>query len=85
MTIPIDKKEQAIYHAVLSELHRLHALTLNAQTLDTPSTEQSLHEYFTRQQSGVLGKLNEWRNRRPDIYRQASEDFARQIRRVPGS
>lgn len=75
MPIPADNKDQAIYHTILSDLHRLRATLLNLQTLDTVSTEQSLREHFTREQNLILGRLAEWRQRRPQLYQQASEDF----------
>jgi len=81
--IPADKKEQAIYHLILSEMHRLHALLLNLHTLDDPHTERGLREHFTQQQNLALGKLIEWKNRRPDLHQQANEDFRRQIRPDP--
>jgi hypothetical protein len=80
MAIPEDKKAQAVYHTILAEMHRLHAMLLNLQTLDTVSTEASLRDHFTREQNLSLGKLSEWRTRRPDIYAAASEAFKEQIR-----
>lgn len=82
MVIPADKKDQAIYHTILADMHRLHAITLNMQTIDSPEMAAGLREYFTRDQSLTLGRLTEWRNRRQDVYREASEDFAHQIRRA---
>lgn len=84
VTIPSSKKDQAIYHTILGEMHRLRAMLLNLQTLDTPSTAAGLRDHFTREQTLSLGKLTEWRNRRPDIYRRAGEDFESQVR-APGS
>lgn len=78
-TIPKDLKEQAIYHTVLADMHRLHALLLNLRTLDAPDTAESLRQHFTREQSIVLGRLNEWRGRRPDLYRRAQTAFAQQV------
>lgn len=75
MTTPTDKKDQAIYHTILAEMHRVQAMLLNLQTLDTPSTAAGLRDHFSREQNLALGKLNEWRGRRPEIYRQASENF----------
>jgi hypothetical protein len=77
---PAGKKEQAIYHMILAEMHRVRALLLNLQTIETEGTEQSLREHFTREQNGGLGKLSEWKQRRPQIYRQAYEDFQQQTR-----
>lgn len=79
MTIPEDKKEQAIYHTVLSEMHRIRAVLLNLQAIDVPETAQALREHFMREQNLVLGRLMEWKRRRPDIYRQANDDFQNQI------
>jgi hypothetical protein len=81
MTVPTEKKEQAIYHTILSDMHRLHAVMLNIQTLTDPYTEEGLREHFTREQNVLLGKLSEWRGRRADVYRQANEDFQGQVRR----
>jgi hypothetical protein len=81
MSIPEDRKEQAVYHTILADMHRLHAMMLNLQTLDTASTEQALREHFTREQNLSLGKLMEWKQHRPEIYRQAQEDFEGQVRR----
>lgn len=82
MTTHDDKKEQAIFHLMLAEMHRLHALMLNLQTLDEPHTEAALREHFTREQNLALGKLIEWRNRRPDLYRRATEEFQSRLRAV---
>lgn len=80
MAIPTDKKDRAIYHLILSEMHRLQGIMLNVQTIDTPDTADALREHFAREQNLALGKLTEWRNRRPEIYREASEDFKGQSR-----
>jgi len=79
MSIPSDKKDQAIYHTILSELHRVQGILLNLQTLDEASTAAGLRDHFTRDQTLALGKVNEWKLRRPDIYRMASEDFQQQV------
>lgn len=81
MTIPSDRKEQAIYHTILSELHRVQGILLNLQTLDEASTAEGLRDHFTRDRTLTLGKVNEWKLRRPDIYRQANDDFQQQVRR----
>ena len=81
MAIPTDKKEQAIYHTILSDMHRLQGVMLNLQTMDNPDTEAGLREHFTREQNLVLGKLMEWKQRRPAVYREANEDFQHQVRR----
>ena len=82
MAIPTDKKEQAIYHTILSEMHRLQSIMLNLQTVgESPETEQGLREHFGREQNLTLGKLMEWKQRRPQIYEQAHEDFQHQVRR----
>ena len=87
MTIPTDMKEQAIYHTILSEMHRLHGVLLNMQTIQTGETEQALREHFTREQNLALARLMEWKQRRPGIYREANDDFQHQVRRqsVSGS
>jgi hypothetical protein len=77
---PAGKKEQAIYHLILAEMHRVRALLLNMQTIETDGTEQALREHFSREQNLALGKLTEWKQRRPEIYRQAHEDFQQQTR-----
>jgi hypothetical protein len=64
---------------ILAEMHRVRALLLNMQTLDPDGTEQALREHLTREQNLALGKLTEWKQRRPEIYRQANEDFQRQV------
>jgi hypothetical protein len=85
VTIPQDKKDQAIYHTILSELHRVQGIQLNLQTLNEASTAEGLRDHFTRDQTLTLGKVNEWKRRRPDIYRQASEDFQQQVLRSSSS
>lgn len=79
MTLPSTTKDRAIYHTILSDLHRMQATLLNMQDLNEPSTVAALKEHFARQQSVTLGALTEWRQRRPDIYRQAQEDFQHQV------
>ena len=81
MPIPSDKKDQAVYHTVLGDMHRLRGIMLNMQTIDQSETASALREHFTREQNLALGRLTEWRQRRADIYRQAQEDFDRQIQR----
>lgn len=83
MSIPTDKKDQAIYHTILSELHRVQGILLNLQTLDDATTAAGLRDHFTRDQMLTLGKVNEWKLRRPDIYRLASDDFQQQVLRRP--
>jgi hypothetical protein len=80
MTVPEDTKDRAIYHTVLSDMHRLQAIMLNLQTIDSPDTEKSLREHFGRERSLVLARLSEWKQRRPAIYQQAGEDFKSQIK-----
>ena len=80
MAAPASKKEQAIYHMILAEMHRVRALLLNMHTIETDGTEQALREHLTREQNVALGKLTEWKQRRPEMYRQANEDFQQQIR-----
>ena len=70
-----DKKEAAVYHSILSDMHRLRSLLFNLQTVDLGSTEEAVRAHLSREQSIVLGKLTEWRHHRPQIYRQAEEDF----------
>lgn len=82
MTIPTDKKEQAIYHTILAEMHRMHAVMLNLQTMAGDQTDQALREHFTREQNLTLGKLMEWKQRRAALYQQATDDFQQQVRRA---
>ena len=79
MTVPEGLKDQAVYHMILSELHRVHALMLNLRVLQDPFTAEGLRDHFTREQTLALGKLTEWRSHRPELYRQASEDFKSQV------
>ncbi len=81
MSIPDDKKEAAIYHTILGDMHHVQGLLLNLQTLDDSGTAEGLRDHFTRDQTLTLGKIREWKLRRPDIYRQANEDFQNQVRR----
>ncbi len=81
MSIPADKKDQCVYHTILAEMHRVHALLLNMQTLEATGTEVGLRDYFSREQNMCLGKLVEWKQRRSDIYREANDDFQNQILR----
>jgi hypothetical protein len=85
MTVPEDKKDQAIYHTILSDMHRLQATMLNLQTITDPDTAEALREHFTREQNLALARLNEWRQRRPELYREAGADFQHQIRRREGA
>jgi hypothetical protein len=72
-----EKKDSAVYHSILAEMHRLRALLLNMQTIDLGATEEGIRAHLTREQGLVLGKLTEWRQHRPLIYRRAEEDFQR--------
>ncbi|MGI8827197.1 MAG: hypothetical protein ACR2JC_16455 [Chloroflexota bacterium] len=81
MTIPTDKKDQGIYHMILADMHRVRALLLNMQTIDAPDTELALREHFSRDQNLTLGKLTEWKTRKPSLYREAMEDFQGQVRK----
>jgi hypothetical protein len=80
MTIPEETHDQAVYHVILAEMHRLRAIMLNLSAAQDPATAESLREHFTREQSLTLGKLAEWRSHRPQIYREACEDFKNQVR-----
>ena len=62
-------------------MHRVHSILLNLQTLAADGTEKSLREHFTREQNVTLGRLTEWKQRRPEIYRQANDDFQSQVKR----
>jgi hypothetical protein len=79
MTIPSDKREQAIYHTILSHMHRIRSLLLNLQMIDNPS-DKGISDHFARERTLTLGKLAEWKQRRPDLYREATEDFQHQVR-----
>lgn len=85
MGIPEDTKDRAIYHTILSDMHRLQAMMLNLQTIADPDTEDALREHFTREQTLALARLTEWRQRRPELYGEAGEDFQHQIRRHEGA
>jgi hypothetical protein len=78
MPIPTGRKDQAIYHTILADMHRLRATALNLATIESGDMEQSLREHFTRDQTVLLGKLSEWRIHRPEIFREAEEDFKHQ-------
>jgi hypothetical protein len=81
MTIPDSLRDQAVYHTILAEMHRLRGIMLNLSTLQDPTTAEALREHFTREQTLTLGKLTEWRSHCPEIYRLASEDFVHQAKR----
>jgi hypothetical protein len=72
-----NKKDAAVYHSIMAEMHRLRSLLLNLQTIDLGSTEEAVRSHLSREQSIVLGKLTEWRQHRPHIYREAETDFQR--------
>jgi hypothetical protein len=77
MTAADERKDEAVYHSVMAEMHRLRALLLNMQTIDLGSTEEAVRSHLAREQTIVLGKLTEWRQHRPLIYRRAEADFQR--------
>jgi hypothetical protein len=79
MTVPVDLKDRAIYHIILSDMHRLQATMLNLQSIASGATEEALREHFGREQSILLGKLREWRQHRATIFRDAEVDFAGQV------
>jgi hypothetical protein len=79
MAIPATNKDKAIYHTILADMHRLRAVILNLQTIESGDTEQSLREHFGREQTILTGKLSEWRGHRPQIFREAEADFQDQI------
>jgi hypothetical protein len=79
MPAPADPKEGAIYHTILSDLHRMQATLLNLRAIETNDAAPALREHFGREQTTVLARLNEWRQRRGDIYQRASADFAQQV------
>jgi hypothetical protein len=80
VAIPEDKRDRAVYHTILSDMHRLQATFLNLQNISDPDTAEGLREHFAREQGVLLGKLSEWRQRRPQLYEQASRDFEAQVR-----
>jgi hypothetical protein len=82
MSIPTDKKDQAIYHTILGDLHRVQGILLNLQTLDDGDTAEGLRDHFTREQTLALGKIREWKVRRPDLYSMAYGDFQHQVLRA---
>lgn len=77
MTATDEMKNEAVYHSILAEMHRLRSLLLNMQTIDLGTTEEAVRAHLGREQSLVLGKLTEWRGHRPRIYRKAEEEFQR--------
>ena len=79
MAVPDDKKDAAIYHTILADMHRLRATMLNIQSIDQGDTEAALRDHFGREQTVLLGKLREWRGHRAAIFKQAEADFALQI------
>ena len=72
---PANAKERAIFHVILAEMHRAQACVYNLQSLSDPDTEAGLREHFTREQTLALGRISEWRQRRPQIYRMAAVEF----------
>jgi hypothetical protein len=85
MAIPEETKDRAIYHTILSDMHRLQAMMLNLQSIADPDTEEALREHFTRERTLALARLTEWKRRRPEIYQEAGEDFQHQIRPRAGA
>lgn len=75
MALPEDKKDRSIYHTILAEMHRLQSILLGLQAADDPNTASAMQEHFGLQRSITLGRLTEWRQRRPEIYREAEADF----------
>jgi hypothetical protein len=79
MAVPDNKKDAAIYHTILADMHRLRGTMLNLQCIDQGDTEAALRDHFGREQTVLLGKLREWRGHRAAIFKQAESDFSRQI------
>jgi hypothetical protein len=80
MPVPADTKDAAIYHTILSNMHRLRATMLNLQAIEHGETEAALRDHFGREQTVLLGKLREWRQHRSALFKQAEADFAEQAR-----
>lgn len=78
MPPPIDPKDAAVYHTILSDMHRLHAMTLNLASIEQGETAAALREHFGREQRILAGKLTEWRGHRSRIFEMAERDFAGQ-------
>jgi hypothetical protein len=78
MAIPVDRKERAIYHIILADMHRLRGVMLNLEQADQTEAESHLREHFGRELSILLGKLAEWRQHRSSLYAEAEKDFRRQ-------
>ena len=79
MPLPATAKDRAIYHTILSDMHRLRATILNLQTIETGETEESLRDHFGREQRILTAKLSEWRTHRPAIFRDVEADFDGQV------
>lgn len=79
MAVPEEMRERAIYHLILADMHRLQGTLLQLKTAADAETAAALQEHFGRDRDIVLGRLAEWRQRKPDTYREAHEDFRRQI------
>jgi hypothetical protein len=75
MSPPEDPKDRAIYHTILSEMHRVQASISNLQTLRDPDTEKELREHSSREEDLAWARLHEWEQRRPEVHRRAAEDF----------
>jgi hypothetical protein len=78
VAIPGDRRERAIYHIVLADMHRLRGVMLNLEAVEHGETEEALREHFGRELTVLLGKLAEWRLRRSAIFAQAERDFKAQ-------
>lgn len=74
-----EKRDRAIYHTILADLHRMQAAMLHLQTLDNPDVADGLREYFLRERGIASGRLREWEQRRPEIYRRAGETYRRRL------
>jgi hypothetical protein len=83
MSAPEDAKDRAVYHTILSDMHRIQAAIFNLQSLQDPDTAKALREHFSREQNIALARLHEWKQRRPEIHRRATEDFQTQSDRDP--
>ncbi len=76
MPVPEDRKDAAAYHTIMAEMHRLQAVMISLASVVEDERAEALREHFGREQRLTMGKLTEWRGRRPQIYAEASRDFA---------
>jgi hypothetical protein len=82
MPIPAGRKDRAIYHIILADMHRLRGVMLNLEEVEGAESEGHMREHFGRELSILLGKLAEWRQHRSALYAEAEKDFQSQTGRA---